>query len=78
MMPPAIALADDHGDHSSMGRAVSDDMGVSSPASELRSTLTHLFTEHAFLAFDDLDQRLLPIEKESDTLGSVGLFCVVF
>ena len=29
-------------------------MGVSTPASELRSTLTHLFTEHAFLAVETL------------------------
>lgn len=53
MAVPAATLAADHGDHSN-GGAVSGDMGVSTPASELRSTLTHLFTEHAFLAVETL------------------------
>ncbi|WP_342526522.1 copper amine oxidase [Chryseomicrobium sp. FSL W7-1435] len=54
MAAPTLAFAADHGDHSSTGGEATGDMGVSSPASELRSALTHLFTEHAFLAVETL------------------------
>lgn len=51
LLIPTAVMAEDHGSKANGGNA---DTSVSTPASELRSALGHLFTEHAFLAIETL------------------------
>ena len=51
LLVPTAAFANDHEGKASEGNV---DTSVSTPASELRSALGHLFTEHAFLAVETL------------------------
>ncbi|WP_017382075.1 hypothetical protein [Paenisporosarcina sp. TG-14] len=51
LLVPTAAFANDHEGKAAETNA---DTSVSTPASELRSTLGHLFTEHAFLAVETM------------------------
>ncbi|AYC30422.1 copper amine oxidase [Paenisporosarcina cavernae] len=71
LLVPTMVFAEDH---NSMG----SETNVSSPASELRSALGHLFTEHAFLATEvlkkgadgaeDFDQAAAALSANTDDL----------
>lgn len=69
LLVPTAAFA--HG-HEGKAAETNADTSVSTPASELRSTLGHLFTEHAFLAVETLKKGADGTEDFDALAGALG------
>jgi hypothetical protein len=69
LLIPTAVMAEDHGSKATGGNA---DTSVSTPASELRSSLGHLFTEHAFLAIETLKKGADGTEDFDALAGALG------
>lgn len=69
LLVPTVAFANDHEGKAAETNA---DTSVSTPASELRSTLGHLFTEHAFLAVETLKKGADGTEDFDALAGALG------
>lgn len=69
LLVPTVAFANDHEGKAAEKNA---DTSVSTPASELRSSLGHLFTEHAFLAVETLKKGADGTEDFDALAGALG------
>ena len=69
LLVPTVAFANDHEGKAAETNA---DTSVSTPASELRSALGHLFTEHAFLAVETLKKGADGTEDFDALAGALG------
>ncbi len=69
LLVPTAAFAEDHASKSTGG---TEDSSVSTPASELRSALGHLFTEHAFLAVETMKKGADGTEDFDELAGALS------